>query len=161
MDQDETVKAMELDQLVGGPRLNMLKAALPYMPSQGQMFLSVLIKAEELSNTLKLCSENAEEGLAICSLEKEEATPLDMLRAIKPYGSENEQEFIDLIENFMEGARLTKAYQETAEPSSKEGSGHKMSMFDMLKMMLPPQQTEKLEMYQMFMQAFQQGNSFS
>lgn len=159
MNQDEPVKAMELDQLVGAPRLNMLKAALPYIPSDGQMLLSVLIKAGELRNTMNLCAQSAEEGLGICSLGKENTTPLDMLRAIKPFGSQSEQEFIDIVENFIEGSRLSKAYQETASAQSLKGdSNQKMSMIDMMKMMMPPQQAEKLEMYQMLMQVFQQSN---
>ena len=51
--------------------------------------------------------------------ERDKDSPVDMLKAIKPYGTEEEQSSIDLVLNFIEGSRLYESYwQNTPQTAS-------------------------------------------
>ncbi|MFR6328861.1 MAG: hypothetical protein ACLUOI_08565 [Eisenbergiella sp.] len=46
--------------------------------------------------------------------------PLDMLNAMKPYGTEAEQDFIDLIINFLQGSQLYQSYMDSMDVPDQE-----------------------------------------
>lgn len=118
MPEDPTIKLTDFDCIVGDHHLQMLKAALPYLQVSQQRFLSFSIKFQELQHTMSLLHNEDNAALGICSLPEEAPhSTLDMLEAIKPYGSTDEQSFIDLICNFIRGSRIGAQYQEmTAIP---------------------------------------------
>ena len=98
MPEDPTIKLTDFDCIVGDHHLQMLKAALPYLQVSQQRFLSFSIKFQELQHTMSLLHNEDNAALGICSLPEEAPhSTLDMLEAIKPYGSTDEQSFIDLI----------------------------------------------------------------
>lgn len=116
MNDDESIKMTDLDYLTAAPHLQMIKAALPYVHVPEQRFFSILVKISELERTIQLFHTPEEGMVGICSLEDDApASPLDMLNAMKPYGTEAEQEFIDLIINFLQGTKLYEAYREAAD----------------------------------------------
>ena len=183
MNDEEKIKMTDLDYLTAAPHLQMIKAALPYIHVQEQRFFSLLVKVSELERTMELFGESEEGMVGICSLEKDEpATPLDMLSAMKPYGSQSEQEFIDLIINFLESSRIYQSYRDSCDPEEAEknfrdsapdmvkaaqvengqqkkeqktGNNPRVS-FDQLKNFLPPEQQSRLETARLLMQTFQQ-----
>ena len=107
MPEDPTIKLTDFDCIVGDHHLQMLKAALPYLQVSQQRFLSFSIKFQELQHTMSLLHNEDNAALGICSLPDEAPhSTLDMLEAIKPYGSTDEQSFIDLICNFIRGSRI-------------------------------------------------------
>lgn len=107
MPEDPTIKLTDFDCIVGDHHLQMLKAALPYLQVSQQRFLSFSIKFQELQHTMSLLHNEDNAALGICSLPEEAPhSTLDMLEAIKPYGSTDEQSFIDLICNFIRGSRI-------------------------------------------------------
>lgn len=116
MNNDQSLKMTELDSLTAAPHLQMIKAALPYIQTpEQQRFFSIFTKVSELERTIRLFSEKEEGTLGICSLNEDEpATPLDMLNAMKPYGTQSEQDFIDLIINFLQSSQIYRSYQESA-----------------------------------------------
>lgn len=71
------------DEMVGDDRVQMLKAALPYLPRQGQRFLSAYIKATEFRNTLTMFSGPVQ-AMETCE-ETEPADPVSMLSEIRPF----------------------------------------------------------------------------
>ena len=120
MNQEPGMKMTELDYLTAAPHLQMIKAALPYIHIPEQRFFSLMVKINELERTMRLFDEKETGEVGICSLKEDEpATPIDMLNAMKPYGTEEEQDFIDLVINFMQGSRLYQSYRETA-PEEEE-----------------------------------------
>lgn len=176
MKQEQTLKMTDLDYMTASPHLQMIKAALPYINVQEQRIFSLLVKVSELERTMKLFTDKEEGALGICSLEKDEpSSPLDMLNAMKPFGSQDEQDFIDLIANFLQGSRLYQSYSQAtpgsrpaddtsapggdAPPDGRSGSAGgspwPFSM-DQLKNMLPPEQQSQLETAQLMMQTFRQ-----
>ena len=55
-----------------------------------------MVKISELERTVRLFQETEDGMVGICSLEEDEpSSPIDMLNAMKPYGTPQEQEFID------------------------------------------------------------------
>ncbi len=113
MPEDPTIKLTDFDCIVGDHHLQMLKAALPYLQVSQQRFLSFSIKFQELQHTMSLLQNEDNASLGICSLPEEAPhSTLDMLEAIKPYGSTDEQGFIDLVCNFIRGSRIGAQYQE-------------------------------------------------
>lgn len=121
MSNEQTLKMTELDYLTAAPHLQMIKAALPYINIQEQRIFSLLVKIGELERTVQLFGKKEEEELGICSLEEDApASPLDMLNAMKPYGTEAEQDFIDLIINFLQGSQLYQSYMDSMDVPDQE-----------------------------------------
>lgn len=122
MKNESDLKMTDLDYLTAAPHLQMIKAALPYIHVPEQRFFSLMVKISELERTVRLFQEREDGMVGICSLEEDASTPLDMLNAMKPYGTPQEQEFIDLISNFLQGSRLYQSYRESApETIPREG----------------------------------------
>ncbi len=179
MKTESDLKMTDLDYLTASPRLQMIKAALPYIHVPEQRFFSMIVKLSELERTMKLFEEKEDGMVGICSLEADApSSPLDMLNAMKPYGTSQEQEFIDLIINFLQGSRIYQSYRESAgEHSMREHGSKRMENADAevsgsetsngfqregphfsiehLKNMLPPEQQSKLETAQLLMQTMQ------
>ncbi len=115
MGEESTFKFTDLDYLTGSHHLQMLKAALPYVNISEQRLLSILAKFKELQNTISLFEEKEVSTMGICSLNgspPRPGSPLDMLEAMKPYGTLEEQDFLDMVCNFVRGCQLGNQYQE-------------------------------------------------
>ena len=111
MSQDVSLKMTELDRLTSLPHMQLVKAALPYIHIPEQRFFSLFVKFRELEKTMQLFADPADGEIGICSVgERDKDSPVDMLKAIKPYGTEEEQSSIDLVLNFIEGSRLYESY---------------------------------------------------
>ena len=89
----------DLDYAIGDRRMQMLKAAIPYMEISQQRALSMFIKWRELVRTMEFFAENGSGMMSVCSLEEGGTSPADMLAAVKPYAGPGEQEIIDLLMN--------------------------------------------------------------
>ena len=121
MSNEQTLKMTELDYLTASPHLQMIKAALPYINIQEQRIFSLLVKIGELQRTVQLFGNSEEGDLSICSLEEDTpASPVDMLNAMKPFGTEAEQDFIDLIVNFLQGSQLYQSYMDSMDEPDQE-----------------------------------------
>ena len=69
-----------LDELIEEDYVQILKAALPYLPASGQSFVSIFAKVLELQNTIRLFA-GAKDGMQLCAQSREKADPLEMLTA--------------------------------------------------------------------------------
>ncbi len=113
MNEESTIKLTDFDHLTGDRHLQMMKAALPYVNASGQRFLSILVKLQELRRTIALFDRGEASELGAMSLDGgRPRSPVDMLNAVKPYASQQEQEFIDMVCNLMEGLRIGSQYQQ-------------------------------------------------
>lgn len=151
MERDE-LKFTELDYLIGDHHLQMIKAALPYVQVSQQKFLSLLVKGNELMRTMELFQEGPEGEMGICSVEQGKNSPIEMLNAMKPYGTKQEQDILDVIINLMQGVQLRRNYQESAPP--QENSSSSLTL-EKLKAILSPEQQSRLENIQLMMQSLQ------
>ena len=148
----EELKFTELDYLIGDHHLQMIKAALPYVQVSQQKFLSLLVKGNELMRTLELFQEGPEGEMGICSVEQDKISPIEMLNAMKPYGTKQEQDILDVIINLMQGFQIRRNYQESAPPQDNPSPGLSL---EKLKAILSPEQQSRLENIQFMTQSLQ------
>lgn len=146
----EKQKMTELDSLTSAPHMQMIKAALPYIHIPEQRFFSLFVKCSELERTIRLFEQGEGEQMGICALhESDPASPIDMLNAMKPYGTPEEQELIDLFINFMQGSRLSREYQDSTPPTTPSPAPNPM---EYIRDLLPPEQQTRFETMQMLLQ---------
>lgn len=171
MSEEQDLKFTDFDHLTSDHRLQMMKAALPYLNAAEQKMISMFVKFNELKRTMSLFEDEEVATMGICSVGSQKATPLDMMNAIKPYGSTYEQDFIDLVVNFFQGFRLYHDYQKTASDLEAQGINQDGSEgrsgkwngsplgnlpIEQLKNFMPPEQQSKLETIQLMMSVMQQ-----
>lgn len=110
MDQDFTAFTA-LDQMVGNDRTQFLKAAIPYLPPQGQQIVSVYAKATELMNTISAFSRrNGAEGLQAASAPG--AQPLEALNDIRRYCYGESREKLDSMINLFAALQMMQIMKE-------------------------------------------------
>lgn len=156
-ENNDILQITEFDQVVNQHQLQMIKAAIPYVPVTEQKFISVFVKLRELVNTIHIVSSENTNTIGICSVEPEESSPVDMLNAMRKYADEPEKGTIDLILNFMQANNLYRSYMSEpgAEPAPPFGSG--IPTTELLKNMLNPEQQSMLDTYQMLFQTMGQA----
>lgn len=69
-----------LDEMVNEDSVQVLKAAIPYLPASGQSFISIFAKFLELQNTIQLF-HSSRGSMRICAQSEERTDPLEMLTA--------------------------------------------------------------------------------
>lgn len=140
---EKDLKLTELDYAIANHHLQMLKAAIPYMEIPRQRALSLFVKWNELMRTMEFFDENGDGMMSVCSLEKGHTSPLDMLAAMKPYGNQKEQEFIDILTRLL---------------SSRSGRSGKSAPItpEQILSLLPPEQQSRFETIQLMMQTLGQ-----
>ncbi|MDD3253708.1 MAG: hypothetical protein PHV18_14250 [Lachnospiraceae bacterium] len=89
----------DFDYLMMEPHLQMMKAALPYMPPSQQRAISMMIKLQELNRTRSLFQQGELSAMGVGSAGTPKASPLEMLQAMKPYAGPRERELIEMFEN--------------------------------------------------------------
>lgn len=136
---EKELKLTDLDYAVGSHRLQMMKAALPYMEIPQQRTMSMFIKWNELLRTMEFFQDNEDGMLSVCALDEGHSSPSDMLQAIRPYANEREQEIIDIMARFTENPA-------SRGPISPE----------QLISLLPPEQQSGFETIQLMMQTLGQ-----
>lgn len=108
MTDEHTMKLTDFDRLTGDRHLQMIKAALPYVNVPQQRILSFLVRFRELQNTMSLFQEEQVAAMGISSVpEDQKSSPLDMMKAMQPYGNPQEQDLIERICNFIQGLRAS------------------------------------------------------
>ena len=135
MNQTDSYKLTDLDYLIGDHRLQMLKAALPFLSIPQQRALSLAVKFQELRRTYRLFSDEETASLGVCSLDAppKNGSPKEMLKAIRPYGNPREREVIDMAQNLMDG----------------------QTPMEQLMRLLSPEQESRLQTIQLLMQTLQ------
>ncbi|MGI6071238.1 MAG: hypothetical protein ACOYBE_12580 [Blautia sp.] len=98
------------DEMVGSDQVQMLKAALPYLPVQGQRFVSVYAKFMELKNTMSLFS-GPMQSMAACDAQKS-ADPLSMLNDIRRFCHGKSKEQLDQLTEAMAMIQMLEVFQE-------------------------------------------------
>lgn len=114
---DETTPMTPLDQMVSGESLQLLKAAVPYLPQQGQRILSVYAKFAELKNTLTLFSQPREMS-AMSQPERREPPPMEFLEELSRYSS---GAFRENVKNLEQAFALALAMQEMSAQEVQGG----------------------------------------
>lgn len=98
-EENNTIRMTELDYMIADPNIQMMKAAVPFMPPPQQRLLSMMIKLQELSRTMALFRGGDVAAMGISSNAQNSSSPMEMLQAMKPFAGPKEREMIDMLEN--------------------------------------------------------------
>ena len=101
MEQETPNNVTPFDSLIQDRHLQMLKAALPYITNSNQKMMALMIKFMELRRTMTLYNGSTA-SIQMCSIPEEEPLPLQMLNAMRKFCTEQEQETIDMLSNYMQ-----------------------------------------------------------
>ena len=121
MEQDD-LRITELDKMTSSYSLQMMKAALTYFPPAPKRLLSVLIKVQELKNTMELFSKDPQ-TLGICAVPED--TPkqgfFDVLNEIMEYGSPEQKQAFHRFNTLLQLASMYE-HMPSDNTASTEGS---------------------------------------
>lgn len=135
------------DSLVQTQQLQIIKAAIPYIQTSEQKFLSIYVKFLELNQTIHLFNKK-DNALKACSVDTETESPTElpirMLNDVRCYCTDSEKETIDMILNFFSAFELYRSYLDTPEAKSTRNE----NPFSFIKNFLSPEQKEIFETYQ-------------
>lgn len=110
--EQEFISQTALDQMVVSDRDQMLKAAVPYLPPQGQRILSVYEKARELQNTISLFSGGGKEhGVSMCAA----AEPMEAINDIRRFCYGESRNMLDRMVNMMAVVEMMRVMNNPAE----------------------------------------------
>lgn len=111
MSQQENTPMTDLDQMVSDDRIQILKAAIPYVSPNGQRILSIYSKVQELQNTIRLLPKDNGD-MRICGSDAEASMPpLEILNEIRPFCSESVQKNIDQIIQIFAMLQMAELFQ--------------------------------------------------
>lgn len=148
MAEENTPKMTPFDCKVAGHRLQMVKAAIPYLPPSEQKMIGVFVKFQELQNTIEYFRRGGG-GLSAQALGGNGSFPLmDMLNDMRDYCGGEERGMLDSAISMMNMMQMYETYQETMKQMNADGgdAGDGGTM-EMLKALLPPEQQEMFDAY--------------
>lgn len=144
--------------------LSIMQAALPHVNYQAQSSMNVILKANELMSTLSELSSPSD--LSAMELDEEQQNPEVLLQSLKPVCNPAENEFIDMILNFMGARRIFSAYQDYTQnvvhsqdvgnnqrnsQRSPFGMNRNGNLMDFLLSQMPPEQRSTFETLSMLL----------
>ena len=141
-------KISEFDIRLKQPSTEMLKAALPYFEGHSQKYFSILIKALELTSTVKYFDHCDDGDLEICSVNSEKKTPLNMLHDIRPYADSSMRETIDLMSNLIQAFSIYRSYRNNVSENPEK----QPDTMEILKPFLSKEQQSVLNNYKAIFQ---------
>lgn len=109
MDDSAFTPMTPLDTLVSDDNLQMMKAALPYLPPRQARMLAVLAKFQELKNTLSMQPSRSDAIQAMST-----SAPLDddaLLKALKTYGGERGKQMVNNVQQMKDMFQLISMMQ--------------------------------------------------
>ncbi len=149
MEKRDEIRMTALDSAISDHRLQMMKAALPYVNVSEQRFFAIYTKAQELMNTVSFYEHSTRDDLSACSLERDTSDPLAMLQDIRAYATGPEAETIDMLINMLGAMDMYRTYQDmmAAQEEQTGDDGEKADPMAMLKAFLPPEQQSMFDTY--------------
>lgn len=114
MSEETTPPLTPLDAMLSQDSLQVLKAAVPYMPSKSQQFLSVYAKMMELSNTIAFFRHQQPE-LSMMSSKSKTVQPEEMLNDIRRFATGSAKDNIDQLLFALNTIQLLQIYQENPD----------------------------------------------
>lgn len=96
--QENDIKLTEFDYMQINPQLQMIKAAIPYIPPSWQRMLSVFIKIQELQHVQNMFSQGELSAMGLAAEQPRPSGPMELIQAIKPYAGPREREMIETLE---------------------------------------------------------------
>lgn len=109
MDDSSFTPMTPLDNMVSDDTLQMMKAALPFLPPRQARMMAVLAKFQELKNTLSMQPARSDAFQAMST-----SSPLDedaLLNALKTYGGEKGRQMVSSVQQMKDMFQLISLMQ--------------------------------------------------
>jgi hypothetical protein len=113
-ENEKEIRMTDFDYQFSDPRIQMVKAAIPYFPAQQQRLLSMLIRFQETRRTMEMLSGGEVAAMELDSEPHRAHSAIEILQAMKPYAGPREREIIEMFENMQ---LMLQAMQTTAQPT--------------------------------------------
>ena len=124
MDDSSLTPMTPLDSMVSDDTLQMMKAALPYLPPRQARMLAVLAKFQELKNTLSMQPSRSDAIQAMST-----SAPLDddaLLKALKTYGGERGKQMVNNVQQMKDMFLLISMMQSNSFSDKEDPEGSRV-----------------------------------
>ena len=118
MDESSITPMTPLDTLVSDDTLQMLKAALPYLPPRQAQMLAILTKFQELKNTLSMQPPGSDTFRAMSTTSSRDDAAL--LQDLKIYGGEKGKQMVNNVQQMKDMLQLISLMQNNAFSEKEE-----------------------------------------
>lgn len=115
--ENDVVKLTEYDKLSFDSNTQMMKAMLPYIPVNAQPGFAYAIMFKEFSNLRRNISNDSGSELGICSVNPRNTSMTDILRELRQYANDKQQNFIDSILNMVQTISMYQQYMQLFGPN--------------------------------------------
>lgn len=116
--ENNVVKLTEYDKLSFDNGTQMMKAMLPYIPVNAQPGFAYAIMFKEFSNLRRSINNNSDSELGICSANSNNTTIADILKELRQYANDKQQNFIDTILNMVQTISMYQQYMQLFGPNN-------------------------------------------
>lgn len=108
MEESGKIPMTAVDRIADGNGLQMMKAAIPYLPSSLQRSLSVYIKMMEMNNVITYYNN----PIHACSAPSDASDPEALLNDLRNYGNDSQRQSLDQILNLMHTLKMYQEYKD-------------------------------------------------
>jgi hypothetical protein len=98
-ENEKDLRLTDFDYQFADPKLQMVKAAIPYLSVPQQRIFALMVRLQETRRTMDLLSGGEMAAMGIGSESPKPHSFLEILQAIKPYAGPREREIIENFEN--------------------------------------------------------------
>lgn len=107
MDETSSTKRTAVDRIADGNGLQMVKAAIPYMPSSMQKSFSIYIKMREMQNLLSYYNH----PIRACETPEEAPSPADVIGDIREFCTQSQCQSLDQALNLINTIQMYQEFQ--------------------------------------------------
>lgn len=115
--ENDVFTLTEYDKLSFDSNTQMMKAMLPYIPVNAQSGFAYAIMFKEFSNLRRSIRNDSNSELGICSINPRDTSITDILRELRQYANEKQQNFIDMILNMVQTISMYQQYMQLFGPN--------------------------------------------
>lgn len=108
MDESGKLPLTAVDRIADGNGLQMMKAAIPYLPGSIQKSLSLYVKLAELQNVISYYQHS----VSACSPSTEPHTAEEILTDLRNYGTDSQRQSLDQTLNLLNTLKMYQDYKD-------------------------------------------------
>lgn len=108
MDESAKIPMTAVDRIADGNGLQMMKAAVPYLPSTLQRSISLYIKIMEMNNVLSYYSN----PVHACSVSADAPDPEEVLNDLRNYSTDTQRQSLDQALNLIHTLKMYQEYKD-------------------------------------------------
>lgn len=107
MDETNNIKRTAVDRIADGNGLQMVKAAIPYLPASMQKSFSLYIKMREMQNLLSYYNQ----PMRACEIPEEAPSPTKVIEDIREFCTQSQCQSLDQALNLINTIQMYQEFQ--------------------------------------------------